>query len=182
MSTTLRQYGVADKFLSWKTLLLSYEADGIEVHEFSAFRSVSLVKQNRRGGSLRVISESLEASPVGTKPPAAFDGRISMDGRHDLNAAAPHSTIVSSLQGRARGSAFTPRLVELVVGPGSTRRAEKQSPRIACTAIAAPSVRSRVSVLACLSASLARRGYRAPCSRRVKCWSISLMSSPNRSK
>ena len=31
-------------------------------------------------GSLRVVSEALEASPVGTKPPAAVDGRISMDG------------------------------------------------------------------------------------------------------
>ena len=157
MSTTLRQYGVADRFLSWKTLLLSYEADGIEVHEFSAFRSVSSVKQNRRGGSLRVVSEALETSPVGTKPPAAVDVRISMDGRHDLNAAAPHSTTLTSLQGmRAGGSAFMPKLVELV-GPGSTWRAEEQSPRIACAAVAAPSASSRVLVLACPSASMARR-------------------------
>ena len=48
----------------------------MEVLEFSAFRSVSSVKQNRRGGSLRVVYEALEASPVGTKPPAAVDGRI----------------------------------------------------------------------------------------------------------
>ena len=105
---------------------------------------------------------------MGTKPPAAVDERISKDGRHDSDAAAPHSTTLSSLQGRAGGSAFTPKLVELVVGPGSTRRAEKQPPRIACTAVAALSVRSRVSVPACPSASMARRGCRAPCSRRVK--------------
>ena len=151
MSTTLRQYGVADRFLSWKTLLLSYEADGTEVHDFFRLQIRLL------GGSLRVVSEALEASPVGTKPPATVDGRISMDGRHDSNAAAPHSTTLSSLQGRAGGSAFTPKLVELVVGPGSTRRAEKHSPRIACTAVAAPSVRSRVFVVSAgPSASMSR--------------------------
>ena len=172
MSTTLRQYGVADRFLSWKTLLLSYKAYRVEVFLQFCSRSVSSVGQNRRGGSLRVVSEAVEASPVGTKPPAAADERISMDGRHDSNAAAPHSTTLSSLQGRAGGSAFTPNLVELVVRPGSTRRAEKQSPRIACTAVAAPSVRSRVLVSACPSASVARRGCRAPCSRHIKFWSI----------
>ena len=41
--------------LSCKTLLLSYAADQIEVHEFSASRSVSSVKQNRRGGWLEVV-------------------------------------------------------------------------------------------------------------------------------
>ena len=118
-----------------------------------------------------MVSEALEASPVGIKPPAAVDERISMDGRHDSSAALPHSTPLSSLQGRAGGPAFTPNLVELVVGPGSTRRAEKQSPRIACTVVAAPSVRSRVLVLAYPSASMARSDCRAPCSRRVTCWS-----------
>ena len=94
---------------------------------------------------------------MGTKPPAAVDVRIYMDGRHDLNAAAPHSTTLTSLQGmRAGGSAFMPKLVELV-GPGSTWRAEEQSPCIACAAVAAPSTRSRVLVLACPSASMARR-------------------------
>ena len=114
---------------------------------------------------------------MGTKPPAAVDGRISMDGTHDLNAAAPHSTTLSSLQGRARGSAFMPRLVELVVGPGSARRAEKRSPRIACTAVAAPSVRSRVFVLACPSASMARRGCRASSFWLNICYSKRLISS-----
>ena len=71
-----------------------------------------------------MVSEALEASPVGTKPPAAVDGRISMDGRHDSDAAGPLATTTSSLQGRAGGSAFTPKLGELVVGPGSSQRAE----------------------------------------------------------
>ena len=114
---------------------------------------------------------------MGTKPPAAVDERISMDGRHDSDAAAPHSTMLSSLQGRAGGPAFTPNLVELVVGPGSTRRAEKQSPRIACTTVAAPSVRSRVLVLACPSASMARRGCRASSSWLNICCSKRLISS-----
>ena len=120
---------------------------------------------------------AVEASPVGAKPPAAVDERISKDGRHDSDAAALHSTTTSSLQGRAGGLAFTPKLVELVFGPGSTRRAEKQSPRIAYTVVAVPSVRSRVLVSVCPSISMARRGCRAPCSRRVTCWSIFLISS-----
>ena len=114
---------------------------------------------------------------MGTKPPVAVDERISKDGRHDSDAATPLSTTTSSLQGRAGGSAFTPKLVELVFGPGSTRRAEKPSLRIACTAVAPPSVRLRVFVFACPSASMARRGCRAPCSRRVTCSSIFLISS-----
>ena len=85
---------------------------------------------------------------MGTKQaPAAVDGRIPMDGRHDLNAAAPHTTALLFLQRRAGGSAFMPKMVKLVVGPGSTRHAEKQSPRVACSAVAAPSVRSRVFVV-----------------------------------
>ena len=114
---------------------------------------------------------------MGAKPPAAADERISKDVRHDSDAAAPHSTTTSSLQGRAGGSAFTPKLVELVFGPGSTRRAEKQSPRIAYTAVAAPSVHSRVLVFACPSSSMARRGCRAPCSRRITFLSIFFISS-----
>ena len=79
-----------------------------------------------------------------SKPPAAVVVRISKGERHDLDAAAPFSTTTSSLQGGVGGSAFTPKLIELVFGPGSTRLAEKLSPCIACTALAAPSVRSRV--------------------------------------
>ena len=54
---------------------------------------------------------------MGTKPPAAVVERISKDGGHNLGAASPLSTTTSSLQGRAGGSAFTPKLVELVFGP-----------------------------------------------------------------
>ena len=71
-----------------------------------------------------MVSEAVEASPVGTKPPAAVDERICKDGTHDTDATVPHTTMTSSLQGKAVGSAFTPKLVESVVGPGSTRRAE----------------------------------------------------------
>ena len=120
---------------------------------------------------------AMEASPVGTKLSAAVGERISKDGRHDSDAASPLSITTSSLQGRPGGSAFTPKLVELVFGPGLTRRAEKPSPRIACTAVEAPSVRSRVFVSAGPSASMARRGCRAPCSRRVKRFSNSSVCS-----
>ena len=62
-------------------MLLLNEAYGVEVFLQFGSRSVSSVGQNRRGGSLRVVSEAVEASPVGTRPPAAVDERISMDGR-----------------------------------------------------------------------------------------------------
>ena len=54
--------------------------------------------------------------PVGSKPPAADVVRISKGERHDLGAAPPFSTMTSSLQGRAGGSAFTPKMIE-VFGP-----------------------------------------------------------------
>ena len=116
---------------------------------------------------------------MGTKLPAAVDERISKDGRHDSDAAAPLSTTTSSLQGRARGSALTPKLVELVFGPGSTQRAKKPSPCIACNAVAAPSVRLRVLVSAGPSASMARRGCRASCSRHSERCSKSLVILSN---
>ena len=64
------------------------------------------------------VHVGVEALSVGTKPPGTVDERISKDGRHDLGVASPLSTTASSLQGRAGGSAFTPKLVELVFGPG----------------------------------------------------------------
>ena len=105
---------------------------------------------------------------MGSKPPAAVDERISKGEIHDLGAAGPFSTRTSSLQGRAEGSAFTPKLVEVVFGPGSAQLAEKLSPCIAYTAVAGPSVSSRVLVSAGPSASMARRGCRASCSRLAK--------------
>ena len=105
-----------------------------------------------------MVFVAVKVLPVGSKPPAAVGERISKGGRHDLGAAAPFSTRASSSQGRAGGSAFTLKLVEVVFGPGSTRLAEKLSPCIACTALAAPSVRSRVFVSAGPSTLMARRG------------------------
>ena len=114
-----------------------------------------------------MVFVAVEAS-VGNKPPAADVVRISKGDRHDLGAAAPFSTRTPSLQERAGRSAFTPKLVELVFGPGSTRLAEKLSPCIAYTSLAAPSVRSRVFVSVGLPTSMARRGCRASCSRLTK--------------
>ena len=105
---------------------------------------------------MKVVFVAVEVSPVGSKPPVADIMRISKGKRHDLGVAAPFSTRPSFLQGRARGLAFTLKLAELVFGPGSTRLGEKLSPCIACTALAAPSVRSRVLVSAGPSVSMAR--------------------------
>ena len=69
----------------------------------------------------------VEASPAGSKPPAAVVVRISMGARHDSGDAAPFSTKTSSMQERAGGSAFTPKQVE-VVGPSWILFAEKLSP------------------------------------------------------
>ena len=114
---------------------------------------------------------------MGSKPPAAVSERISKDGRHNLGAAAPSSTKTSSLQGRSGGLAIMPKLVELVFGPGSVRQAEKLFPCIICTAVAAPSVRSRVLVFADPSASMTRRGCRASCYRLASRRSIAFISS-----
>ena len=67
--------------------------------------------------------------------------------------------------------------VELVFGPGSTRLEEKLSPCIACTTSVAPFVRSRVFLSAGPSATMARRSYRASCSRLAKCCPKSLVIS-----
>ena len=63
-----------------------------------------------------MIFVAVEVSPVGRKPPTTVVVRISKSGRHDLGAAAPFSTKPSSLQGRAGGSAITPKQVE-IFGP-----------------------------------------------------------------
>ena len=51
---------------------------------------------------------TIEASPVGSKPPAAFGGRISKGGRHDLGAAAPLSTRAPSLEQGSGGVQSSP--------------------------------------------------------------------------
>ena len=60
-----------------------------------------------------MVFVAVKVSPVGTKPPAAVGKRISKDGRHDLGAAAPFSTKMPSLRGRAGDSAFMPKLIEV---------------------------------------------------------------------
>ena len=50
--------------------------------------------------------------PAGNKPPVAVGVRISKSEIHGFGAAAPFSTKTSSLQGKAGGSVFTPKLVE----------------------------------------------------------------------
>ena len=59
---------------------------------------------------------AVEASPVGTNPPAAVGERISEDGRHDSGDVALSSTKTSSQQGRSGGSASTLKVIE-VFGP-----------------------------------------------------------------
>ena len=107
---TLQQEGATGK------KLLSYETDRIGVLKFVSFEFVSSVEKRRRGGGLKVVFIAVEVLPVGGKPPAADFVRISKRERHDLGAAAPFSTTTSSLQRRAGGLAFTPKLIE-VFGP-----------------------------------------------------------------
>ena len=68
-----------------------------------------------------------EAMPAGSKPPAAIGVRISTGERHDFGAAASMSTKRSSLREREGGSAFIPKLVELVK-PTWTLFAKQLSP------------------------------------------------------
>ena len=70
---------------------------------------------------------AVEVLPGGGKPPAAVSVRISKGKRHDFSAAAPFSTKKSFLQGRARDSAFMPKLVERF-GQTWTLFAEQLSP------------------------------------------------------
>ena len=119
-----------------------------------------------------MVFVAVEVSPVGTKPSAAVGERISKDGRHDLGAAARLSTrVFSPEQGGTINRGPVQSSLEVVehIGSRSTRSAEQLSPRIACTAVAAPSVRSRVFVFAGPSASMARRGCRASYSWSASC-------------
>ena len=47
---------------------------------------------------------------MGSKPPAVVVVGISKGERHNLGAVAPFSTMTSSLQGRAVGSTFSPKV------------------------------------------------------------------------
>ena len=104
---------------------------------------------------------------MGSGPPVAVGERTSKGGRHDLGAAAPFLTPTSSHQESAGISTSTPKLVDNIES-GSTRLTETLSSCIACTAVAALSMRSQVFVSAGPSASMARRVCRASCSRLAK--------------
>ena len=134
VSMILRQEGATSGFFLEN--FLSYKADVVEILIF-----FSSVRQNQRAGRSKVVHVALAAFPLGSKPPATVVVRICIDERHDLAAAAPFSTTTSSLQWRAGGSIFTSKLVESY-GPSWTLFAETLSRCIACTALAAPSVRS----------------------------------------
>ena len=71
-----------------------------------------------------MVLVAVEVVPAWSKPPAAVGVRISKGEIRDFGAAAPFSTKTSSLQGIAGGSAFTPKLVELL-GPDWTLFAEQ---------------------------------------------------------
>ena len=123
-----------------------------------------------------MIFAAVEVSLAGSKPPAAVGERISKCERHDLGPAVPLSTKASSLEQGNRSDAVTTKAGRIHrVGINPVGR--KPIPCISWTAVAAPSVRSRVLVSACLSFCMPRRGYRASCSKLVKSWSILLNSS-----
>ena len=116
------------------------------------------------------------------KPPAVVGVRISKGERHDFDAAVPLPTRALSLeQGRAGGLVkSSPKLAELT---GSVPTcAEEISPFITISASAAPFMRLRVLVSDGASASMAKRGYRASCSRPAKRCFVALISSASSSK
>ena len=61
-----------------------------------------------------MILVAVEAVPAGSKSPAAVSVSIPGGERLGFGAVAPLLTKTSSLQRRAGGSAFMPKLVELV--------------------------------------------------------------------
>ena len=74
-----------------------------------------------------MVIVAVEVLPVGSKPPAAVGVCISRGERHSFGTAAPLSTKTSSLQRRAGGSAFTPKMVE-IFGPSRAFFAVQLSP------------------------------------------------------
>ena len=104
---------------------------------------------------------------MGSKPPAAVDERICKGGRHDLGAAAPWFTrAFSPEQGGAGGPVQSLPTLVGHIGSGSSRFVEQLPLCIACTAVRRPPC-ARSLVFARLSASMARRGCQASCSRRA---------------
>ena len=121
-----------------------------------------------------MVLAAVEVSPVGSKPPDVVV-RISKGEKHDLSATVPFPTTTLSLQVRAGGSTFTPKLVDHI-GAGSTRFTGQLSPRIVYIALAAPYVRSRVLASSCPSASMAKHDCQTSCSRLPGRRSVALIS------
>ena len=105
-----------------------------------------------------MVLVALKVSPVGSKPWAAVVVRISKSKKHDLGAVAPFSTTKSSLLGRAGGSTFLQKVVELF-GASWIVFAEKLSPCIACTYCFSGALRVLVSLLVRLYVCLRRETW-----------------------
>ena len=139
---------------SFQKLLLSMTC-WFEVLDF-----ISLVRQDPRGSCWKMVIVAVEVLQAGSKQLVVVSVRISTGERHNFGAAALMSTITSFLWGKAGGSAFKSKLVE-IFGPVWTFLAEQLLPHFAWTTAAAPSVRLRVFLSVVMSASMARRGCRA---------------------
>ena len=124
-----------------------------------------------------MVIVAVEALPVGGKPPAAVSVCISTGERHGFGAAVPLFTRALYLeQGKAGGPVkSSPKLIRHIWS-GSTWFAEELSPLIARSA-ATPPIQLRVLVCDGTSASMARRGCRAFCSRPARRCFVALISS-----
>ena len=126
-----------------------------------------------------VILVAVEALPVGNKPPTAVSVRISTGKRHDFGAAAPLSTKTSSQRRRAGGSAFMPKLVELVGSAWTLCRTAIPIHRLICCS----ALRTLTSLFLSdfTSASMTRRGCRASSWSRLaeRCLGSLVISSPS---
>ena len=130
--------------------------------EFYLSRSLTLSITGKKDNNLCLPQESdLTTSVLANVRDILLEDLLATSDRVRTNKRVPllfafkikprvHCIHIPRCYGRAGSSAFTPKLVELVVVPGSTRRAEKQSPRIVYTAVAAPSVSSRALASVCL--------------------------------
>ena len=160
---TLRQEGAAGG-LFFQKKLLSYETDGVETLKF-----VSSARQNQRVGWLTVVLVAIEASPVGSKPPAAVGERIFKGGnrtwapqrrsRPKCHPYMKEREVRLSRRNRSRSSVHLEPFVQY------------NYPRASLKLL----WRSLVS--AGPSSSMGRRGCRASCSSLATRWFILLKSS-----
>ena len=114
-----------------------------------------------------IILIAVEAVPAGSKPPAAVGVRISTGEIHGFGASAPLSTRASPTDSSgAGGSAIMLKLAKLVGSPSTL--AEELSPFMTRSAAEAPYVCLQIFLSGSMSASVAKRGGRASCSRPAK--------------